>query len=152
MKPQPSLYQPSPVTAFVRAVVAVASTAACLTVATLAEARSEAVTSAPSGVTYVSGGVATEAVELLKSMEKDFNLKAVFADRAGEYLSDVKVTITDSRGRVLLDVITEGPLLMAKLPVGSYRIDATFDGRPKRQNVAVTASKLKRVAFQWPSR
>jgi len=101
---------------------------------------------------YVSGGVGTEAVELLKSIEKDFNLKVVFADKAGEYLSEVKVTITDSGGRVLLDAVTEGPLLMAKLPAGGYRIDATFDGRSERQNVRVSANKLTSVGFQWAAR
>lgn len=125
---------------------------ACLAGAPRADAKSEEVARDPSGVMYVSGGIGTEAVEQLKSMQKDFNLKLVFADRAGEYLSDVKVTVTDSGGRVLLDVVTEGPLLMAKLPAGRYRVDATFDGRSQRKNVAVSANKLTSVGFQWAAR
>ncbi len=138
--------------AFVHAVTAVALAVACLAVVPRADAKSGEVARAPSGVMYVSGGVGTEAVELLKSMEKDFNLKMVFADKAGEFLSDVKVTITDSGGRVLLETVTEGPLLMAKLPVGSYLVDATFGGRPERRTVAVTANKLTSVSFQWAAR
>ncbi|MEO8303708.1 MAG: hypothetical protein ABI724_06285 [Betaproteobacteria bacterium] len=152
MKSQTLSSRPLSNPAFVHAVMAVALAVACLAVAPRADAKSEEVARAPSGVMYVSGGIGTNAVELLKSMEKDFNLKIVFANKAGEFLSDVKVTVTDSGGRVLLDTVTEGPLFMAKLPVGGYHIDATFDGRPERQNVAVTANKLTSVGFQWAAR
>ncbi len=57
---------------FVRAVMVVALAVACLAVAPRAEARGEEVARAPSGVMYVSGGVGIEAVELLKSMQKNF--------------------------------------------------------------------------------
>lgn len=152
MESQTLLSRPLLTLEFVRGVMVVALVLACLAVAPRANARGEEVARAPSGVMYVSGGVGTEAVELLKSIEKHFNLKMVFADKAGEYLSEVKVTITDSGGRVLLDAVTEGPLLMAKLPAGGYRIDATFDGRSERQNVRVSANKLTSVGFQWAAR
>ena len=152
MESQTLLSRPQSNLAFVHAVVAIALAVACLAFAPRAYAKSEEVARAPSGVMYVSGGVGTEAVELLKSMEKDFNLKIVFANKAGEFLSNVKVSFTDSSGRVLLDTVTEGPLLMAKLPVGSYHVDTTFDGRLERQNVAVTANKLTSVSFQWAAR
>ena len=88
----------------------------------------------------------------MKSMQRDFNLKMVFTDKAGEYLSDVKVTIIDSGSRVLLNAVTDGPLLMAKLQAGRYRIDAIFDGRSERRNVAVTANRLTSVSLQWAAR
>jgi hypothetical protein len=55
-----------------------------------AGAKSDEVVRAPSGVMYVTGGAGSEAVDLLKSMEKDFNLKLVFANTSGAYVSDVK--------------------------------------------------------------
>ena len=152
MKSQTSFSRARSDSALFRSALIVALAMACLAVAPRANATAEEVARAPSGVMYVSGGIGTEGVELLKSMQKDFNLKMVFADKTGGYLSDVKVTITDSGGRVLLDAVTEGPLLMAKLPVGRYRIDATFDGRPERRNVAVSANKLTSVGFRWAAR
>jgi hypothetical protein len=115
-----------------------------------ANAKSEEVVRAPSGVVYVTGGVSSEAVDLLKTMEKDFDLKLVFANSSGAYLSDVKVTIADASGHVVLDAMSEGPLLMAKLPAGSYRIDATFSGHPESHMIAVAANKLVTVDFRWP--
>lgn len=116
-----------------------------------ASAKSEEVVRAPSGVTYVTGGVSSEAVDLLKSMEKDFDLKLVFASASGAYLSDVKVTIADASGHVVLDVTSEGPVLMAKVPAGNYRVDANFSGHPESRQITVTANKLVTVDFRWPA-
>jgi hypothetical protein len=116
----------------------------------LASAKGDEVVNAPSGVAYVTGGVSSEAVDRLKSMEKDFNLKLVFASTSGAYLSDVKLTIADASGRVALDVTTEGPIAMAKLPDGSYQVDATFSGRPQHRTVTIAGNKLITVDFRWP--
>src|SRR4051812_19115235 len=106
-------------------------------VAANANARSEEVERAPSGVSYVSGGAGTEAVDRLKAMERDFNLKLAFAPPSGESLSGVRVVITDPRGSPLLDAYSEGPLLLAKLPPGTYRVNADFEGQPKDRTVTV---------------
>ncbi len=131
------------------AAIALALLAVSGVLAPPAGAKSEEVARAPSGVMYVTGGVGTEAMDLLKSMEKNFNLKLIFANTSGAYLSDVKVTIVDASGNVVLDAMSEGPLLMAKLPAGSYRVDATFGGHPESRKVTVAANKLLTVDFRW---
>ena len=67
---------------------------ACL--APVASAKSGQPVTAMSGVTYVSGGAGTEEIDQLRSMEKDFNLKMVFALKSGAYLAEVNVTIVDA--------------------------------------------------------
>jgi hypothetical protein len=114
-----------------------------------ATAKSDEVVHMPSGIVYVTGGVGSEATNLLKSMEKDFNLKLVLANTSGAYLSDVKVTIFDASGQVVLDATSEGPLLMAKLPAGGYRVDATFRGHPESREITVAAKTLSTVDFRW---
>jgi hypothetical protein len=130
--------------------LALALLAVSVVFAPLAGAKSDEVARAPSGVMYVTGGVSSEAVDQLKSMEKDFNLKLVFANTSGAYLSDVKLTLLDASGHVVLDVTSEGPLLMAKLPAGSYQIDATFNGHPETRKITVATNKLVTVDFRWP--
>jgi hypothetical protein len=117
--------------------------------ASSASAKSDEVVHMPSGIVYVTGGVGSEAINLLKSMEKDFNLKLVFANTSGAYLSDVKVTIFDASGQVVLDATSEGPLLMAKLPVGGYRVYATLGGHPETRRITVAAKTLRIVNFRW---
>ena len=128
---------------------ALAVLAASAVLAPPASASSDEVVRAPSGAIYVTGGVGSEGVDRLKSMEKDFNLKLVFANTAGAYLSDVRVTIVDASGRVVLDATSEGPILMAKLPAGGYRVDATFVGHPESREIIAAARKLVTVDLRW---
>ena len=108
----------------------------------LAGANSDEVARAPSGVMYVTGGVGSEAVDRLKSMEKDFNLKLVFARTSGAYLSDVKLTLVDASGRAFLDITSEGPLLMAKLPPGTIR-------STRRLTVTRRPARLRLLRTNW---
>ena len=114
-----------------------------------ATARNEEVTTAPSGVTFVSGGISSDAVDRLRSMERDFNLKMVFASSNGEYLSDVRVQVVDPSNRVVLDTLTEGPWLLAKLPPGSYQVNASYGRSTERRTVAVAPAALKTLDFRW---
>ena len=130
-------------------VIGVALLALSALLAPSASAKSDEVIQMPSGIVYVTGGVGSEAMDLLKSMEKDFNLKLVLANASGAYLSDVKVTIFDASGQVVLDATSEGPVLMAKLPAGGYRVDATFGGHPESRKIMVAAKTLSTVDFRW---
>jgi hypothetical protein len=102
-------------------------------------------------VTYVSGGVATDSINRLTDMAKDFNLKLVFAMKSGEYLSDVKVSITDATGRTVLDAVSEGPWFLARLPQGNYRVTASSSGNAIAQRVMVDGGRLSTVDFRWSS-
>jgi hypothetical protein len=53
------------------------------------------------GIPYVSGGVGVDEREAFVAMGKDYSLKLMFAIKSGEYLSDVKVEISDSIGKKL---------------------------------------------------
>jgi hypothetical protein len=113
-------------------------------------AKSEEVVSASSGVSYVSGGAGTEAIDRLRSMERDFNLKLVFALDTGAYLADVDVTIIDASSNVLLKTLSEGPWLLAKVPAGNYQVSATKGGQAETRKVAVGSGPLRTVEFRWP--
>jgi len=117
----------------------------------VASANSDAIVQTAGGVSYVSGGVGTDSIERLNSLASDFNLKLVFALKAGDYLSGVKVTIADAAGRTLLDTTSEGPWFLTKLPVGNYQIVATFAGKAEKRTIPVGAEKLKTIDFRWAS-
>ena len=117
----------------------------------LASANSDAIVQTAGGVSYVSGGVGTESIDRLSSLAGNFNLKLVFALKAGEYLSGVKVTIADAAGKTLLDTMSEGPWFLTKLPVGKYQVAASFAGKTEKRTVSVAAQQLKTVDFRWTS-
>jgi hypothetical protein len=129
---------------------------ACLLAALLAAGAAHAqigATAARSGtgaIEYVTGGIGSDQMEQLKAREKDFNLKLVFTLVEGNYLSDVNVAIKDAGGKPLLTVNAQGPIVLAKLPRGSYTVEATYEGKAQTRKVAV-AERLRTEYLRWPS-
>ena len=102
------------------------------------------------GLPYLSGGVGEESQQLLSSRASEFNVKLVFALTSGAYLSNVKVAIADAKGtKTLLEATSDGPWFLAKLPVGNYRVVATYAGKAIERSVAVDATALRTVEFRW---
>ncbi len=123
----------------------------CVSFVSVAGTDGDAIVQTVSGVSYVSGGVGTASIDRLNTVASGFNLKLVFASKSGAYLADVRVKIADSTGRTLLDVPSEGPWFLAKLPTGNYQIIATFAGNAVRQHVSISTEKLRTVDFRWVS-
>jgi hypothetical protein len=77
-------------------------------------------------VEYMSGGVGIDERQQMQMKAKDYDLKLSFADRRGEFISDVKVIIDDRHGKELVNLTTAGPWLFVELPTGNYELKATF--------------------------
>jgi hypothetical protein len=101
------------------------------------------------GLSYVSGGVGDESLQRLREQLSAFNLKLVFAMTSGAFLSNARVTIADAKGKTLLEAISDGPWFLAKLPVGKYRVVASYAGKALERSVAVEATALSTVDFRW---
>lgn len=119
--------------------------------AVAATATSDGIVQTPGGVSYASGGVGIDSIERLTALSSSFNLKLVFAMKSGDYVSNVKVAISDARGNTLLDTVSDGPWLLAKLAAGSYQIAATYGGTTEKRSVALGTGSLRTVDFRWAS-
>ncbi len=102
-------------------------------------------------VLFVSGGVGEEERQQIENLSPDYPLQLLFATKGSpnEYLADVGVQIKDKDGKVVLDAVSQGPLLLAKMPPGKYSISADNDGVVKRQTIQVAGAKPHRVVFIW---
>jgi hypothetical protein len=101
------------------------------------------------GIPYLSGGVSQEEREALRPMERDYDLKLIFATREGTYLSDVNVTIMDEQGRKVLEAVSDGPWFYTKLPQGRYKVMAQVRGQTHQQIVQVSPQKHTQLQFYW---
>ena len=99
----------------------------------------------------VSGGVSLNARDAMRTQERDANVKLVFALNTGNYVSDVQVKVVDSKGKAVIDDVSNGPWLLAKLPPGSYTATATYNGKPLTQKFSVGKSGLRTTQFRWPA-
>jgi hypothetical protein len=100
----------------------------------------------PQGIPYVSGGVGDDERAIMGSMSGYYNLRLQFAERGGHYLGDVRVLL---RGPVSLDVMSDGPLFLALLPVGTYELTAVSGGAARSRTVTIREGKAETLALFW---
>jgi hypothetical protein len=122
--------------------------AACMFTGAGSVAAAQAAGSA--GVDFVSGGVGLIARQEMQSHAGQYNLHVEFAAAPeGEYVSDVDVSIVNSRGANLLSTRTQGPWLMARLPAGTYTVNARYGGSTRQQQVTVGGGR-KHLVMRFP--
>ncbi len=104
----------------------------------------------PSGTPFMSGGVGREEREQMAKMAQGYDLKLAFADRRGDYLSNVKVSVDDEHGKQILSTTTEGPWLFVDLPQGKYNVEARYDGRTEEiKDLAISRGRQVSRLLHW---
>lgn len=100
-------------------------------------------------VAFASGGVGEDSLQRMKALSKDFNLKVIFALKAGNYLADVAVVISDARGAKVLETVSEGPWFLAKLPPGKYQFTAAYESESFTRTMTIPATGQRELIFRW---
>ena len=132
--------------------VRVLAVALAVTAAASAMHAAELRAPAHGDVAYVSGGIGSEEAAAMRKEEWRYPLSIEFAMRSEtgtEYVAGVAVGISDRYGKPVLTTVTDGPVLLARLPNGRYTVTADLDGRTKSQAVVVTAQQPKHLRFVW---
>lgn len=118
--------------------------------AALAGALGAAALPACAAVSYISGGMGYAEAAALKREGRSFPLNLIFtAGKESAYVGRVRVVIEDSAGEVLVDTVSDGPIMLVRLPSGTYRVSAESRGRVMEQIVHVDARGFRRVDFHW---
>jgi len=106
------------------------------------------------GVSYVTGGIGEDEAAAFKSAAATYPLELLFAQQTppkDSYIADVRIVIRDRSGNPVLNTTAEGPFLLAKLPAGTYQIEADYGGVQKRQAVEIHPGTHRRAVFVWAS-
>lgn len=104
-------------------------------------------------VSFVSGGVGGDERDAMRAMRKDYNLSLLFSlEGSGEYLSDVRVSINDARGKNLLETVADGPMFFAKLDPGRYVIKVEQNGHAIKKNISIDDEQSVFLSFNWPQK
>jgi hypothetical protein len=107
------------------------------------------------GVEYMSGGIGTEEAELMETVSPRWPATFEFAVKDGkraDFAADVLVTVRNASGEpVLRDIVSNGPMLVARLEAGRYEVEATLGGRTLKQQVDVVQGSASRTVFVWPT-
>ncbi len=102
------------------------------------------------GTPYLVGGVTKDERKEIESLRGMFNMWVQTAAMpSGSYLSDVTVTVVNAQGKTVFDKKLDGPWLMAKLPVGLYRVQASYETQTLQRDVKVLSEKMEPVYFHF---
>jgi hypothetical protein len=102
------------------------------------------------GVSILHGGIGASDRAAIEQKAADYNLKLTFARQgSGAFLSGVKVVVRDRRGAVVIDTVASGPLLLARLPEGEYRVAATERAATLKQNVTILGKAPRALVFRF---
>lgn len=102
------------------------------------------------GVVYVTGGVGADQQQALNKYRNDHNLHITFAQRkTGDYLSNVHVNIADKDGKTLVDIDDAGPILLAKVDAGTYRISVRYNDAKQNKVTTVRNDQRRDLVFYW---
>jgi len=102
------------------------------------------------GIPYLSGGVTLDEREALAASAGKYNLKLMFAAKSGEYVADIKVEVSDNKGKKVLVADADGPWFFTSLPAGKYTVTATMKNSPKSNKVNIVKGKKQITAgFYW---
>lgn len=102
---------------------------------------------------FISGGVGKDESEAMLRAGKEWPLALELAQNAqprAEYISDVQVKITDTKGNVVLDADSAGPYLLVKLPPGNYVLDAVYNSVTLHRKLNLEAGSGKKISLIWP--
>jgi hypothetical protein len=106
-------------------------------------------------VTWISGGIGKAQVDAMRGVAPRYNVRLVMAQARkprAAFLALVPVKIRDAKGRVVLDVRTDGPFLFLKLPPGRYAVTAVFAGHAISKSLRVKRGASVEATLIWPSR
>ena len=107
-------------------------------------------------VTYLCGGVGEEEASYMKSEAHGYDMMLTFAAQDGSYLANVDVDIRDAKGKPVLQVKCDSPIMLIDVPKsGTYRIRADAAGYTLNRTAKVTAkqkrsARLAALVLTWP--
>ena len=124
------------------------------TAAPLAQAETPTAHPEPRQVDYLNGGVGQEQADLMRQMSDRFQVRFMFTQHNGTYRTDefitgVRLRVTDAAGRTVLDLADQGPIFLLRLPDGTYTVEAEHEGDVKTRRFRIAGDRHQDIGFSW---
>ena len=102
------------------------------------------------GITYMTGGIGEEEVDIMKPQAKKFSLNLLFSEGVvGRWVTDVNVNIYNEASRLIFRKVSAKNVLYVNMPTGTYTILASNNGNKLRHKVTLVAGQHKKVVLNW---
>lgn len=104
-------------------------------------------------VSYVTGGVTYESQPAFRDARREYPLNIELYQKSGarsEFTAGADVTVKSRAGETVLEAKADGPYLFAKVPPGTYEIEASLNGRTVKQSATVRNGGATRSMLIFP--
>ncbi len=134
------------------------SALACLCLAFCAALPAHALPSNPpilvaqQGVEYMSGGANKDEAAFMAMVSPRWAATFEFGLKNARLPAPVRVVVHNaSNGDLIMDALSSGPVMLARLELGAYDVDVTVGGLTLTQSVSVSIDVPGHAVFNWPS-
>jgi len=103
---------------------------------------------------YLTGGIGADESEAILQEARTWPLVLELAQNGptrAAYISDVRITIKDGSGTMILDTVTEGPFLLVRLVPGKYSIYASYESKTLHRDVSIGKGGSNKIMLLWPA-
>jgi hypothetical protein len=76
-------------------------------------------------------------------------LMVILSHKDGHYLGGAALAIRDQAGKTVLKIDAKGPWIFARLPSGTYTVDAKAGGTTRSSRIVIGKKNLKRIHLMW---
>ncbi|MES2586092.1 MAG: carboxypeptidase-like regulatory domain-containing protein [Pseudomonadota bacterium] len=104
------------------------------------------------GISYVSGGVGEDESQAILAEAKQWPLLLELSqleNGRGIWIFGAKIKILNTKNQVVFDAQADGPYILINLPIGQYRIEATYQGVVQSKAINILASASQKLAIFW---
>lgn len=104
------------------------------------------------GLEYTSGGFGIDESTAFKQAMHGWPLALTFAsgdESTAAYAGNVQVVIRNKSAATVLNVTSDGPYFLAKLPSGNYEVSATYENQTQSRKVSITEGRTSQLVFRW---
>ena len=103
---------------------------------------------------FIAGGIGVDECKVMQSEACNWPLQLMFSEiqkgtTFGSWIADVDIKITDKSGDSVLSIISEGPLVLVKLPPGTYILTANYFGKVATRSITLQEGRSQTVYVSW---
>jgi hypothetical protein len=81
----------------------------------------------------------------------DFNMRITFSLLSGACVPQVHLSVQDQSGAVVLDLVSHGAPVHARVPPGTYEVTARYGTQQSVQRFTIGALERSLAHFSWPA-
>ncbi len=108
-----------------------------------------AVQHASGGIEWMSGGAGEEERQAMSARGTQLPFKVVLSGTGGQYVVAERLVLRAPEGDLLV-MRDAGPIVMMRLPAGSYTLEATVQGKTEQRPVRIGGGP-QTLEWRWPA-